>query len=126
MLTVEGAIFVDVEVPGPTPVKARAPQQFYVVSNVQQSFLSKHLLVDLGIISEDFPKAGDGEAWERNGEIAENSAEAACNYDGAGSCNCPIRELPPSQPATLPCHPTVENIPKLKEYIREIQGVSLQ
>ena len=71
MLTVEGAIFVDVEVPGPTPIKARAPQQFYVVSNVQQSFLSKHLLVDLGIISEDFPKAG--EAWERNGDCWELS-----------------------------------------------------
>ena len=105
------------EVPGPTTVKARVPQQFYVVSNVQQSFLSKQCLVELGIISEDFPKAG--EAWIRHGEIAGNSAEAACNYDGAGSCNCPVRELPPSQPAALPCDPTVENIPKLEEYIRE-------
>ena len=112
-LDVEGSIFLSVEIPGERTVRAVPPQQFYVVSNVSQCFLSRRCLMDLGVIDSSFPNAGDKPV------IAENQAAGKCEYDGVGNCNCPARELPPSEPAALPCEPTTENIPRLEQYIRD-------
>ena len=51
--------------------------------------------------------------------VVANQTARQCDYDGVGSCDCPTRELPPSEPAALPCEPTVENIPKIEQYIRD-------
>ena len=112
-LDVEGSLFVMVEIPGDDTVRAIPPQQFFVVSNVSQCFLSRKCLMDLGVVAKNFPSVGEYPM------VAENQTAGQCDYDGVGSCDCPTRELPPSEPAALPCEPTVENIPKIEQYIRD-------
>ena len=115
-IDVLGVVFVEVRAPGPPATRARLPQQFYVASNVTQTYLSFRCLQDLGVVSEMFPRAG--EAWPRISGILDGNAAGKCDYDGVSMCSCPDRELPPRTPAELPCAPTEANIPKLEEYIR--------
>ena len=58
-LDVEGLIFVLVEIPGDNSIQAIPPQQFYVVSNVSQCFLSRRCLIDFGVVEKNFPSVGE-------------------------------------------------------------------
>ena len=78
-LDVEGSIFVLVEIPGDDTVRAIPPQQFYVVSNVSQCFLSRKCLMDLGVVEKNFPSVGEHPV------VAENQMAGQCGYDGVGN-----------------------------------------
>ena len=80
-------------------------------------YLSRRCLIDIGVIHEDFPNTVVGQV--QTNAVEESTVMTECNYDSVGDCDCPVRELPPSQPAALPCDPTEGNVPKLEQYIRE-------
>ena len=126
-MDIQGVLFLDVAAPGPPRVRARVPQLFHVARNTQNTYLSYQCLLDLGVVSPSYPRAG--EAWSV-GQVAgvatqgDTWAVPECTYEGVGECKCPPRELPPREPAQLPCAPTQENIPKLEEYIRRRYSAS--
>ena len=96
--------------------KASTTQLFYAASNVTSTYLSLSCLKALGIVDEDFPRLGQSLL---SGIMA---GSPSCDNDGVvinenETCNCPRRALPPSQPPRLPCAPTEENLPTLKQYI---------
>merc|ERR1712240_203857 len=116
-LDVKGCIFLEVTIPnGEHKFRNTVPQQFFVVSNVKSTYLSRTCLVDIGAIPADFPNPAVGRI--QTNTVGESPPQE-CTYDGVGVCDCPDRELPPNQPAALPCAPTPENIPKLEKYIRD-------
>ena len=39
-------------------------------------------------------------------------------------CSCPRRQMPPSAPALMPCSPTEENLPQLKQYLLDRYAAS--
>ena len=94
-------------------VKSR--QLAYVSATVPYPFLSREECSNLGLIPKDFPTLG--------GCLPNSTLAAAkCSNSGVAGpddfpCSCPRSQLPLTTPPTLPCAPTVENIPVLREYI---------
>ena len=94
---------------------------FYVATNVTSTYLSLATLKALGVVEPSFPKfAALGRA---HGALAASTASLPpCTNSGVvmptdQPCSCPKRELPSSTPASLPCPPTEENLPKLKQWL---------
>ena len=114
-------VFLEVAAPGPPQVRARVPQQFHVAKNTKNTYLSHQCLLDLGVLAPDYPRAEA--AWDSSRIVSMTPQrvtwdESGCTYEGVGECKCPPRELPPTEPARLPCELTEENIPKIEAYIR--------
>ena len=104
-LTVMGAVPVDVSIrnmPGHT-----SKQLLHIVSELKTLFVSKSCLMDLGVISPNFPMPP---LQQEKIDILEEDLQ------GRAPCGCLTRALPPDPPE-LPCEPTEENIPKLKQFI---------
>ena len=94
---------------------------FYVASNVTSTYLSLATLKALGVVEPSFPKfAALGPA---QGVLAASTASLPpCTNSGVvmpgdQPCSCHKRELPPNSPASLPCPPTEENLPRLKQWL---------
>ena len=95
--------------------------------------------MDLGVIPSSFPAIGSCD-YDRSSALAggiENSVgkqephdpDKPCSNSGVCSpgdlpCSCPIRQLPPSSPPALPCSPTRENLPVIKQYILDRYAAS--
>ena len=82
-----------------------APVMAYVSPDTQKFYLSREALIQLGIISKDFPQIG-----------ATMEACAATKQELA-ACGCPNRMLPPERPPTLPFHCTADNNTRMKEWL---------
>ena len=98
-----------------TGVGRSTRQLAYVSTTVPYPFLSREACADLGLIPADFPSIGS---------FGDNNSIAAvrCTNNGVENsddlpCACPLRQLPPAEPPTLPCKPTVENLPILRQHI---------
>ena len=88
-------------------------QLCYVSTTVKGIYLSKEACVALGCVPTSFPTVGDC------GGI-EPSELRKCENSGIGpesKCSCPVRALPPQDMPVLPCSPTPENLPKIRDYI---------
>ena len=100
----------------------------HVSKNVKGFFLSKDTMVDLCIISKDFPVIGlcYNEKKLENYEVFCNSLSheskreilSGCTHPlEKNICKCPQRTSVPPKPKTLPFAPIPENIPKMKEWL---------
>ena len=94
---------------------------FYVATNVTSTYLSLATLKSLGVVEPSFPKfAALGPA---QGVLAASTASLPpCTNSGVvmpgdQPCSCPRRELPPNSPASLPCSPTEQHLPRLKQWL---------
>ena len=110
-------------------------QLAYVSRTVPAIYLSREACADIGVISRNFPQVDEFTYPVSASSITEdNTGETAVHCEtyslpkcsntgvvrqGEQSCRCPIRELPPTTPPTLPCAPTEENLPQLRQYILE-------
>ena len=85
-------------------------QLCYVSRTVKGIYLSEQACIDLGYVPAVFDQPAKISALK-----------PICKNTGMGSdtvnCACPKRCLPPSDKPQLPCQPTRENLPKLKNYI---------
>ena len=111
--------------------KERETKQLaYIAENVERIFLSKEACRELGIISKEFPLIGAHQPGNKaiNEEASVNKVEIhdfkLCPGVSDDKCNCPIRELPPEPPLKCPFPPTVSNISKLENWIRETYRAS--
>ena len=97
-------------------------QLFYVANNVSRTYLSLSTLKALRVVPVDFPKVGMDEdiVVAANGQAV--SGPARCTNTGVVQpgdkpCSCPNRTVPPVSPPKLPCSPTPENVPRIKQYL---------
>ena len=106
----------------PTTGAVRSTRQLaYVSRSVPYPFLSREACADLGVIPSSFPAIGSCDAG-KTATVAASTQPHTCTNTGVSSpgdppCSCPARQAPPSSPPTLPCPPTQENLPQLKQYI---------
>ena len=95
-------------------------------------YLSKEACIDLGTIPANFPEIGHYSDTDHE-EIPVNASNDTavhcavfglpkCSNSGVvrpedTPCSCPTMSLPPTDRPALPCAPTVENLPHLKQWI---------
>ena len=119
-----GVVFLDVRAVGPPQVEATVPQMFYVALNTKSVYISHQCMVDIGVISPEFPRPGEAFQPDKVAAVVAETQETLvpteeCTYEGIGHCSCPIRKLPPTEPVQLPCALTEENIPQLEQLITQ-------
>ena len=119
-----GVVFLDVRAVGPPQVEATVPQMFYVALNTKSVYISHQCMVDIGVISPEFPRPGEAFQPDKVAAVVAETQETLvpteeCTYEGIGHCSCPIRKLPPTEPVQLPCALTEENIPQLEQLIKQ-------
>ena len=119
-LNIVGGLFLQVRNPGPhSQTSPSALRLFYVASNVSRTYLSLSTLQALHVISADFPTIPYSPTTV--GAVSPASLPPCTNngviLPGEKPCHCPKRSLGPTEPSKLPCAPTEENLPKLKQYI---------
>ena len=96
---------------------------FYVASNVSQTYLSLSALKNLDVVSPYFPEPPPKKIQVVSAALAQAPASLPpCSnsgvvVDGEKPCSCPKRALPPEKLPDLPCAPTPENLPRLKQFL---------
>ena len=105
-----------------TGVKCTSRQLAYVSSTIPYPFLSREACVDLGLVPSNFPTIGGCGP-------STMLANTSCSNSGVTGpddmpCSCPLRQLPPEDPPTLPCEPTEDNLEILHQYILDRYSAS--
>ena len=100
----------------------------YVANNVSQTYLSLDVCLRLGILHPNFPEIGSAKpeavvaSYSVQGEPSTGlppCSNSGTLQPGDPPCSCPRRSLPPEDKPVLPCEPSTQNVPKLKQYILE-------
>ena len=131
-LTVQGAILLKFTAKNPANGQIFSTRQLvYISSSVNQVYLSKAACIDLGTIPQDFPSIGSCSPDQQSSpaSVADISAPRKCSNSGVVGhgdtpCSCPIRSAPPPGLPVLPCSPTPENLPTIKQYILDRYAAS--
>ena len=132
-----GGLFINISATNSkTGVTRHTRQLAYISKTVPAIYLSRESCQDLGTIPADFPQVGEFQ----DTKIAVIETQEAENIDtavhcaiyglpkcsntgvvrpGDTSCSCLPRSLPPTNKPQLPCAPTKENLPQLKQFILE-------
>ena len=98
-------------------------QLAYVSRYVKVPYLSLSACVDLGLVPVNFPAVGSCDTPDMAHLCpVTNPMPQTCSNTGVPGlnetpCKCPHRTLPPTTTPHLPCAPTEENLPVLKQYI---------
>ena len=99
-------------------------QLAYVSRHVRVPYLSLSACIDLGLVPANFPTVASCEAAPSSAglcSVGEVKSKPCSNTGVPGPndspCLCPRRTMPPTTPIALPCPPTEENLPILKQYI---------
>ena len=77
----------------------------YITPDTERFYLSRSALIQLGVISKDFPRVG-------------SVLESCPVEDNRAECGCLRRELPPSRPDVLPFKCCPENNEKMKAWLQ--------
>ena len=112
-----------------TGVVRSTRQLAYVSRSVPYPFLSREACADLGVIPASFPAIGSCDTAATQATAVAASRLPPCTNTGVTGpddlpCSCPLRQLPPDTPPILPCAPTKENLPQLKQYILDRYAAS--
>ena len=118
-----GGIFLEFSGVNPdTGVVAKSRQLAYVSNTIPYTFLSREACVDMGLIPASFPAIGS--CNNKSPILASTCANDGIAGPEDQPCPCPPRQLPPSDPPVLPCEPTRENLPILRQYILDRYAAS--
>ena len=118
---VDGGLLVTVSATNPdTGITRHSRQLAYISASVRLPYLSLQCCKDLGLVPIDFPKVASVE--ENVPAMINNISPTQCSNSGVPTqqeapCQCPQRELPPPVPTVLPCAPTQDNLPQLRQFI---------
>jgi len=100
----------------------------YISPNTRRFYLSREALIQLGIITKDFPRIGSA---DESSAVNDENAEINTRSPSTGhltnelisvqpaACGCPTRSSPLPRPKELPFPSTEENIPKMREWLLE-------
>ena len=99
----------------------RTRQLCYVSKSVPGIYLSEEACKTLGCLPQNFPTVGQCDT-NNSASISGVAGITKCTNTGVVGpndipCKCPKRSLPPSDIPDLPCAPTVENLPQIKQFI---------
>lgn len=127
-----GGVLLKFTATNPKTGRVRESRQLvYISKTVPAIYLSKEACIDLGTISPNFPQIGEYEDCTDMAEVDNLSAAHCAVYGlpkcsnsgvvkpGDTPCHCPVRALAPADRPALPCAPTAENLPQLKQFILE-------
>ena len=109
-IKIYGALLLRLNGTTPTSQHVQTAAVVYVSPDADKFYLSRGVMVDLGIISEQFPLIGDGET------MAAHTQEAA---ESGKTCSCPKRTMPPGRPDKFPVPRTKGNIPVMKQWLQD-------
>ena len=110
-IKIEGAIFVRLSGEDNNGSTHTAPVMVYISPDTSRFYLSKNALVQLKIISDDFPRIGA-------------ALETSIIEHKQHSCGCPTRTLPPAKPKELPFPCIPENNNRMKEWLLNYYAAS--
>ena len=113
-----GGVFLTFTSSDPTSSIVKKTRQLcYVSKSVPGIYLSEEACTALGCLPSEFPKVGTCGQIESTPTILPKKCQNSGVVDGDDKCACPPRQLPPTDEPVLPCDPTVENLPLIKDYI---------
>ena len=120
-----GGILLEVSATNPdTLTTVSTIQLFYVSTQLTQTFLSRDCCDQLQTLPANFPSIGSFPPAAIGSATVSgpSSTIPACINTGVPTqadqpCQCPRRTLPPTDQVKLPCEPTEENLPILKQFI---------
>ena len=103
-------------------------QLMYVSTAVKRVYMSQDVCKKLQVVPHNFPEIGSCPNISPANQavsisaVGTTSSPTKCTntgviLPGTEECKCPKRSLPPTDTPILPCPPTMENLPILKEYI---------
>lgn len=110
-IQIEGAIFIRLSGKDKNGLTHTAPVMVYVSPDTTRFYLSRNALVQLKIISDDFPRIGA-------------ALETSIIEHQKHSCGCPLRTLPPARPKELPFPCTSDNNERMKGWLIHYYGSS--
>ncbi len=89
-------------------------EMIYISDSTEQFYMSRHAMEQLRIIAPDFPKIGAVplQVW-----VASN--DGTSQQTGTAPCGCPLRQLPPERPTSLPFAAVEENTELMKNWLLE-------
>ena len=122
-ITIDGAILLRLSGVSKQGDVVEAAVMAYISPDTDSFFLSKEAMVQLGIISQDFPQLGASSPMpiELNCHSVANQKPLESLQHGIDSpladCGCPKRQMPPPKPEELPFPCTQENIGKMKSWL---------
>ena len=112
-----GGVLVSISGQGEDGTIFTTKQLCYIAENIDCLFLSRQACRDLGIIGEDFPSIGMFPKTPSS--LSSMSGASTPSNDPSRPCSCPARTLPPLPPTELPYPPTLDNIKKLEDWIKD-------
>ena len=105
-IKIVGAIFIRLSGTDTGGTVRTAPMMAYVSPSTQKLYLPREAMIQLGVISKDFPKIGE-------------VTEASSIEDHMAPCGCLKRSLPPARPQQLPFPASPENIDRMKVWLSD-------
>ena len=123
-----GMVFLEISVKAPGGGTRVTKQQCYVLDGAGSLFLSYEALVDLGSCPKGFPQVAASNVIGGQHQVQQEPGPGPQAPEELGAeprtCKCPKRARAPDPPLELPYPATVENIPRLREYIVERYSAS--
>ena len=89
-------------------------EMVYISDSTEKFYMSRHAMEQLRIIAPDFPKIG---AVPPQVQVASNNEPSP--QAELAPCGCPLRQLPPERPASLPFEAIEENTELMKNWLLE-------
>ncbi|XP_048589654.1 uncharacterized protein LOC125573262 [Nematostella vectensis] len=134
-IAIDGAFFAKLSTAPPNGEATCCRSMVYVSSSVRAMYLSYESLLNLGLLSTDFPTnpvgRHDGRRPTPHGRSipephssinATRSINGGCtapNTPSDPTCHCPQRTVPPQRPSELPFPCTPENNGRMKDWLLE-------
>ena len=112
-IKVLGALLIEFST-GAKPGDPSTKQIVYICDGVVGALLSLEACIDLKLVEEQFPHACVSTVEEN---IGESSAQQEGSKKSKCSCKCSIRKKAPDAPTEMPMDPTVQNVPRLQQWI---------
>ena len=127
-LNILGGILLDVRPPATSHTQVLSTVRlFYVASNVSKTYLSLGTLKALHVVEEQFPRIPamvEVAAIDAQDVYLPSCTNSGVVLPGEKPCSCPRRATPPTKTPVLPCEPTEDNLPALKQFLLDRYAAS--
>lgn len=123
-ITIAGAIIIRLQGKSQSGEEISCATMVYVSKQARGFYLSCETMMDLGIVSHDFPSVGaatdspSSQSPSTGRIIGSRTLNAGCSApDGTGPCSCPVRTVVPDLPKELPFECTPANNSRMEEWL---------
>ena len=114
-----GAIFLRMSGSNTRGRRLETSATVYITESTNRFYLSRTVLVQLGVVGPEFPEIGAAVAASAGVIGAENRSSGR-----VAECGCPLRVPTPGPPESLPFSPSLENAGRMKTWLLERYAAS--